>query len=96
MDRVRQPRVVSGATPFETLRTGVELKDIRFSYTGSDDVLRDTAFVIEKGKMTAVVGASGAGKSTMVDLLLRHYDPIQGNILVDGVDLKKLDLETCC
>ena len=92
MDRPSRPTIVSGNRPFTQLNAGIELEDVGFSYAASAEVLKSTCFNIEKGKMTAIVGASGAGKSTMIDLLLRHYDPVHGRILVDGVDLRELDL----
>lgn len=94
MEAQVQPSIVSGQTPFESLKKDIVLQDIGFSYNGSGPVLDRTSFSIEKGKMTAIVGASGAGKSTLMELLLRFYDPAAGHILVDGVDLKDLDLES--
>lgn len=92
MDETSVPSITSGETPFSELHQGIELKDVNFSYNNGVPVLRETHFTIEKGKVTAIAGTSGAGKTTLVDLLLRHYDPSQGEILVDGVDLKELDL----
>lgn len=57
----------------------------------SKEILRDVSFVIEPGKTVAIVGRSGAGKSTIVNLLLRGYDPDEGTIFIDGVDLRLLD-----
>ena len=92
MSKPAEVAIVSGQKPFTGLQTGIELADIDFSYNGSSEVLRGTSFTIEKGGMTAIVGASGAGKSTLIDMLLRFYDPIRGSILVDGMDLRELDL----
>ena len=92
MDETSSPKIVNGGTPFAGLHNCIELKDVRFSYNPSSAVLKDTTFTIEKGKMTAIVGASGAGKTTLIDLILRFYDPVEGAILVDGVDLRELDL----
>jgi ABC-type multidrug transport system fused ATPase/permease subunit len=92
MEEPSKPKIVSGKKPFVGLRSGVELKDVGFSYNGGPQVLRGTCFSIDKGKMTAIVGASGAGKTTLMDLLLRFHDPVEGSVLVDGVDLRELDL----
>ena len=92
MDEAAAPKVISGGKPFVKLHTGIELKEVSFSYDGDTKVLQDTDFTIEKGRMTAIVGTSGAGKSTIMDLILRYYDPEQGSVLVDGVDLRELDL----
>ena len=92
MDETEVPTITSGEMPFVELQKGIELKDLSFSYNGGTPVLQKTGFTIEQGKVTAIAGTSGAGKTTLVDLILRHYDPDQGNILVDGVDLRELDL----
>lgn len=93
-DSTMDAEIVSGDQPFLGLKRGIEFRDVNFSYDGSTDVLKDTNFTVESGKMTAVVGSSGAGKSTIVNLLLRYYDPVAGGLLVDGVDLKELDLDS--
>jgi ABC-type multidrug transport system fused ATPase/permease subunit len=92
MENASRPTIVSGKTPFVHLQSDIKLKDVDFSYNGSGEVLRETTFTIEQGRMTAIVGASGVGKTTLVDLLLRFYDPLRGSIEVDGVDLRELDL----
>jgi len=85
-------RLESGDAQFVGLSSGIVLDGVSFSYNGLDDVLVDTSFCIDKNKMTAIVGSSGAGKSTIIDLLLRYDDPTKGAILVDGVDLRNLNL----
>jgi ABC-type multidrug transport system fused ATPase/permease subunit len=92
IDNSSTPNIVSGNKPFLGLKAGIELKDVSFSYNESAQVLQDTSFTIEKGKLTAVIGASGAGKTTLMDLVLRLYDPGEGSILVDGKDLRELEL----
>ena len=62
------------------------------SATASDAVLRGVDLVVRPGEKLGIVGLSGAGKSTLIDLLLRHHDPQAGRILLDGVDLRELDL----
>jgi len=92
MGEPAQPKVVSGTRVFEGLQDAIQLRAVSFSFNGSAEVLNNADFRIDQGKMTAIVGASGAGKTTIVDLILRHYDPIGGQMLVDGVDLRELDL----
>jgi ATP-binding cassette subfamily B protein len=58
----------------------------------NDYVLRDVSFDVEPGERVGIVGATGAGKSTLINLLLRFYDVTQGRILVDGVDVREMDL----
>lgn len=76
----------------EGFRNGVEFKGVSFHYEDGREVLRDIDLVIPKGRTVAIVGASGSGKSTMVDLIPRFYDVSAGCITVDGVDVKELSL----
>jgi ATP-binding cassette subfamily B protein len=64
-----------------------------FAYRGEDWVLRDVSFEVAPGERVAIVGATGAGKSTIVNLLLRFYDVGRGRILVDGVDIREMELD---
>jgi len=70
----------------------IEFDHVWFAYQGEDYVLRDVSFTVEPGERVAVVGATGAGKSTIISLLLRFYDVSRGRILVDGVDIRERDL----
>lgn len=73
----------------------VEFRDVWFSYPGARDrgwVLQDISFRVEPGSSLAIVGATGSGKSTLVDLIVRTYDPDRGAVLIDGVDLRQLSL----
>jgi ATP-binding cassette, subfamily B, multidrug efflux pump len=73
----------------------VEFRDVGFAYPGArarGEVLQDISFRVEAGRSLAVVGATGSGKSTLVDLLVRAYDPDRGAILLDGVDIRRLTL----
>ncbi len=69
----------------------VEFKDVHFSYSKEREILKGLSFTIEPGKVTAIVGTSGAGKTTAVDLLMKLYDPNKGEILIDGKKLSKMD-----
>jgi ATP-binding cassette subfamily B multidrug efflux pump len=71
----------------------IEFDHVWFAYNGDDFVLRDVSFVIEPGQRVGVVGATGAGKTTLINLLLRFYDVSRGRILVDGVDLREWAVE---
>lgn len=82
-----------GGIPFQRLSESIELKNVSLSYTpGSTPAVRDVSLTIPRGHTLALVGASGAGKSTIADLLVGLYDPSSGKILVDGVDLSSFDL----
>jgi len=69
----------------------VEFRDVRFGYSADKEVLKGISFTLEPGKMTALVGTSGAGKTTTVDLLMKLYEPQSGAILIDGHNLAELD-----
>ena len=86
--------VVLPASPITTLATTGEigLRDVTFSYPGAEaPVLRDLSFDVTPGSTTAVVGSTGAGKTTLVNLLPRLFDASSGSIEVDGVDVRELD-----
>lgn len=75
---------------------GVEFRHVWFSYPGARErgwVLQDISFRVAPGSSLAIVGATGSGKSTLVDLIVRTYDPDRGAVLIDGVDLRELSLE---
>jgi subfamily B ATP-binding cassette protein MsbA len=76
------------------LTTGIEFRDVSFSYNGDDPVLSDVNLAIRKGEVVAIVGPSGTGKTTLVDLLPRFYDPTKGGIAIDGVDLRTIELRS--
>jgi len=70
---------------------GIAFENVVFAYNEGEPVLRDVSFGIEPGKTVAVVGATGAGKSTLIKLLVRFYDVQGGRILLDGVDIRSID-----
>jgi len=70
----------------------VEFRDVRFAYPGGPDVLRGISFVAEPGETVALVGPTGSGKSTVMSLLQRLWDPAEGAVLVDGSDLRDVAL----
>jgi subfamily B ATP-binding cassette protein MsbA len=72
----------------------VELRHVAFSYRPDTPVLRDISFVIQPGEVIALVGLSGAGKSTIADLVPRFYDPQEGAVLLDGHDIRTVTIES--
>ncbi|MCC7405045.1 MAG: ABC transporter ATP-binding protein [Bdellovibrionales bacterium] len=70
----------------------VEFRDVTFSYDGVRKVLKNVNLTVEPGEMVGLVGSSGSGKSTLINLLARFYDLDQGAILVDGIDIRELDM----
>jgi ATP-binding cassette subfamily B protein len=90
-----EPRLdVSGTRPARQLtRTGIRFEDVSFAYPGTERVVLDHLDLdIEAGTSVALVGENGAGKTTLVKLLCRFYDPTEGRITLDGVDIRELDL----
>ena len=81
----------SGTYRPENIRGKFEVKEVDFSYPNGNQALYGVNITIEPGKITALVGLSGAGKSTVVNLLDKFYTPQKGSILLDGVDLKEYD-----
>jgi subfamily B ATP-binding cassette protein MsbA len=80
----------AGQRELATVSGRVEFQNVSFTYPDGTRALNDVSFVIEPGTSLALVGPSGAGKSTIADLLLRFYDPTEGRILLDGVDIREL------
>ena len=73
--------------------SSVEFKDVKFRYEPTKEILKGINFYVPSGKMYAIVGTSGAGKSTIIGLIPRLYDTIEGNVLVSGTDVKEYDLK---
>lgn len=71
----------------------IEFKNVWFAYEGNDYVLKDVSFTINPGEKVAFVGATGAGKSSILNLIGRYYDIQKGQILIDGVDIRKLRMK---
>lgn len=80
---VRRPPAAPGRIVFE---------HVWFAYGGDDYVLRDVSFDVAPGERVGVVGATGAGKTTLINLLMRLYDVSKGRVLMDGVDIRQMDL----
>jgi ATP-binding cassette subfamily B protein len=90
-----EPRVYGGATEWPSEPKGeIEFRDVSFTYPGTDrPVLRDVSFRVAPGETVALVGRNGAGKTTVAKLLARFYDVSEGEVLLDGWDLRSLSPE---
>lgn len=89
-----KPYLIDGDKQFKGLVRGIGLRSVDFGYDPANLVLRNITVNIEQGKMTALVGGSGAGKTTIADLVSRFYDPTAGVICIDGVDLRKFNIDS--
>lgn len=82
------------AAPLRNINGKVEFKDVSFSYEKGGDTVADLNFKAEPGESVALVGPTGAGKSTIINLISRFYEPDKGKILIDGYDSKKITRES--
>jgi ATP-binding cassette subfamily B protein len=83
----------SAAVKKERIEGGVEFRNVSFSYEGAQPALREISLSVKPGEMIGLCGPSGAGKSTFVNLLCRFYDVTDGQILIDGVDIRDYDVK---
>ncbi len=88
-----QPAIIDPPTPISPIRQGrVEFRDVEFRYPGAEEpVLSGISFEANPGETTAIVGSTGSGKSTLINLIPRFYDTTAGAVLVDGVDVRDMD-----
>ncbi|MBW4443624.1 MAG: ABC transporter ATP-binding protein/permease [Plectolyngbya sp. WJT66-NPBG17] len=89
-----KPYLQDGDRNFEKLKHAIEFCAVDFGYDPNQPVLKEISLYIPKGKTTAIVGGSGAGKTTLVDLIPRFYDPTFGRLLLDGQDARSFVIES--
>lgn len=89
-----KPYLKDGHRQFNGLQRAIAFESVDFGYDPEAPVLHNITLTINRGEMTALVGSSGAGKTTLVDLIPRFYDPTQGRILVDGIDLNEFQINS--
>jgi ABC-type multidrug transport system fused ATPase/permease subunit len=89
-DELKEPEGIEKIDTFNE----ITFSDVSFSYNGGKDVLKKINIIIAKGKMTAIVGPSGGGKSTMIDLIMGFYYPGSGSILVDFIPIQNINLHS--
>ena len=83
-----------GAVELKKVEGGIEFKNVSFSYKTGGEVLKDISFKCEPGKMLALVGPTGVGKTTLTQLISRFYEPTEGQILLDGHDINDVTIES--
>jgi len=82
------------AITISDVKNDIVFKNVTFNYDGTESILKDISFMMKKGTVTALVGASGAGKSTVADLIPRFYDVASGVIEIDGTDIRDLNIKS--
>ncbi len=94
LDTVPRVKERTNAVTINSLKQCVEYNNVSFRYPGGDQALKHVSFKVNRGEVVAVVGPSGGGKSTLVDLLPRFYDPQEGAITIDGADIRDVTLDS--
>ncbi len=93
LDREPAVKDPADAVPLNNVAGRIEAEHVFFSYVPEKTVLKDISFSIEPGKSVAIVGPTGAGKTSIINLICRFYDPDKGCVMLDGVDIRKLPLD---
>ena len=86
--------IKNGTKKLITIEKGIELNSLCFKYPGGVEAIKKITLFIAKGQKTAIVGSTGAGKSTVINLIIRYYDATSGSIKIDGVDIKDYTVES--
>src|SRR5215471_2198795 len=90
LDTNHEVKDIPGARPAPPFKGAIEFSHVSFHYEPAQPVLKDVSFRIEPGQIAALVGPTGAGKTTLISLIPRFYDPISGVVTIDGVDVRML------
>jgi ATP-binding cassette subfamily B protein len=94
LDIESRVRDVRGARPAPRFKGRIEFSRVSFSYAGGKPALTDISFTMEAGQVAAIVGPSGTGKTTLVSLIPRFYDPVSGSVGIDGTDIRRYRLKS--
>lgn len=94
LDKRGKWTILSGTRTISHFSGSIKFDNVSFAYRTGKNVLHDVSLVIPKGKVVALVGASGAGKSTITNLIIRFYDVTSGRITVDDIDMRELDIRS--
>ncbi len=90
----REVRNLPGARPAPRLKGAIEFRDVDFSYDERSPILKDVNFKLEPGQVGALVGPTGAGKTTIASLIARFYEPTSGQVLIDGTDIRRYKIRS--
>jgi ATP-binding cassette subfamily B protein len=94
LDIESRVRDLRGARPAPRFKGQIAFNEVSFSYAGGKQALKDISFTIEAGQVAAIVGPSGTGKTTLVSLIPRFYDPVSGFVAIDGTDIRRYRLKS--
>ncbi len=94
LDEPIEPYKKKGAIVLDKIKGKIEFKDVSFFYQEHRQILNDIDFTVNSGEVVALVGESGVGKTTLVDLISRYNAPASGKILLDGIDIQDIDLKS--
>jgi subfamily B ATP-binding cassette protein MsbA len=89
LDTEREVKDVRGAVRAPRLKGEIEFADVSFFYSAESPILKDVSFKIKAGEVAALVGPTGAGKTSIISLVARFYDPVSGTVRIDGTDIRK-------
>jgi len=89
LETEKQVKDVRGAATARRFKGKVEFDHVSFSYVPDTPILEDVSFTIEPGKLAALVGPTGAGKTSVISLIARFYDPLSGKVMIDGTDIRR-------
>ncbi len=90
LDEPSEPKDIENAIDLKNVDGEIVFNDIKFSYEEDKNIIKDFSIDIKEGELTAIVGPTGSGKSTIINLLMRFYDPQDGEILIDGIPIEKI------
>jgi subfamily B ATP-binding cassette protein MsbA len=93
LDEEPEVKEVEGARPLPPIANSIEFRNVSFSYE-EEPILKEINVEIKKGEVIAIVGESGGGKTTLAHLIPRFFDPSQGSVLIDGIDLREVTLKS--
>lgn len=85
----REVRDIRGSKPAPRFKGRIELDHVAFAYTAEQPILKDVSFTIEPGRLAALVGPTGTGKTTIASLIARFYDAVEGAVKIDGIDVRR-------
>ena len=93
-DLLKESKKINSGYDISTIQKNIEFRNVSFAYKGRESVLKDISLKFEKNKFYGIVGASGSGKSTIIDLIAGFFNPQQGQVLIDGIDLANSNKKT--